>query len=108
MKGARRFELRFSSDAERDTFFQNASLAGISVAELVRRRVLGNPVIAHTDEILVRELRRIGGLMKHNFSTLRSVGADAKILAQQEETLSALVSLIEVIGSAYDRKKNKK
>jgi hypothetical protein len=38
--------------------------AGITVAELVRRRALGRPVVARTDATTIRELRRLGGLLK--------------------------------------------
>lgn len=43
-----------------------ASLAGISVSEFVRRRIFGRPIIPATDLIMVRELRRLGGLFKHS------------------------------------------
>ena len=38
--------------------------AGITVAELVRQRALGRPVVARTDATTIRELRRLGGLLK--------------------------------------------
>ena len=38
--------------------------AGLAVAELVRLRALGRPVVSRTDATTVRELRRIGGLLK--------------------------------------------
>lgn len=44
---------------------EDADLAGISVSELVRRRYFGRPIVAHADQIFIRELRRLGGLLKH-------------------------------------------
>jgi hypothetical protein len=41
-----------------------ADAAGIVVAELVRRRALGRPVLSRTDATTIRELRRLGGLLK--------------------------------------------
>ena len=41
-----------------------AAVAGIPVAELVRARALGRPVVPRTDCTTVRELRRLGGLLK--------------------------------------------
>jgi hypothetical protein len=38
--------------------------AGLAVAELVRLRALGRPVVSRTDATTVRELRRLGGLLK--------------------------------------------
>jgi hypothetical protein len=34
------------------------------MAELVRRRVLGRPVVARTDATTIRELRRLSGLLR--------------------------------------------
>jgi hypothetical protein len=41
-----------------------AAAAGIPVAELVRARALGRAVVPRTDCMTVRELRRLGGLLK--------------------------------------------
>jgi hypothetical protein len=38
--------------------------AGLAVSELVRLRALGRPVVSRTDATMIRELRRIGGLLK--------------------------------------------
>lgn len=44
---------------------EDADLAGVSMSELVRRRYFGRPLIAHADAVMLKELRRIGGLLKH-------------------------------------------
>ena len=50
--------------AEHQRLRDDAALAGIGVSELVRRRYFGRPIIADTDEATIRELRRLGGLLK--------------------------------------------
>ena len=39
-------------------------MPGCAVAELVRLRALGRPVVSRTDATTIRELRRLGGLLK--------------------------------------------
>ena len=41
-----------------------AESAGMSVSAYCRRRMLGHVVIPHTDRVVIRELRRLGGLAK--------------------------------------------
>lgn len=72
----------------------------------MRRRVFGGrPVVALTDEAMLRELRRVGGLLKHNFETVRQSGMEAghghDILMQMEDALRLLVRIIERVGAAY-------
>lgn len=90
---------------ERIRLAEQADLAGLSVSEYLRRRFFGGrPLIAHTDALMVRELRRIGGLLKYNFETLRLAGASVSVLSQQEEALKKLSSAIDRIGvSGHDR-----
>jgi hypothetical protein len=38
--------------------------ANLAVSELVRLRALGRPVVSRTDSTTIRELRRLGGLLK--------------------------------------------
>lgn len=51
--------------AEKVRLQDDADMAGISMSELVRARYFGRPVIANADQVMVKELRRIGGLLKH-------------------------------------------
>ena len=51
----------------------DAELASLSVSELVRRRYFGRPIVANADMVMVRELRRIGGLLKHIHNTTEGV-----------------------------------
>jgi mobilization protein NikA len=50
--------------AEKDQLGVIARDAGLAVAELVRLRALGRPVVSRTDATTIRELRRLGGLLK--------------------------------------------
>ena len=50
--------------AEKERLRDMAAAAGIAVAELVRARALGRPVVSRTDATTIRELRRLGGLLK--------------------------------------------
>jgi len=62
-----------------------ADAAGIVVAELVRRRALGRPIVSRTDATTIRELRRLGGLLK--MVHVESGGAYSR------ETAAALAAL---------------
>jgi hypothetical protein len=52
------------SPVEKAALRAMAKVAGVPVAELVRLRSLGRPVIPRTDATTIRELRRLGGLLK--------------------------------------------
>jgi hypothetical protein len=56
------------SRAEKDQLTEDANLAGLTTSELIRRRYFGKPIIAATDAAMIRELRRVGGLLKHIFN----------------------------------------
>jgi len=64
--------------------------AGLAVAELVRLRVLGRLVVSRTDATTIRDLRRLGGLLKKVH--LDSGGA------YSEQTGAALAELRAAIG----------
>ena len=77
---------------------EDAALASLSVSELVRRRYFGRPILARADQAMVRELRRLGGLLK-------SIRAESGGTPQQtEEALRAVVAAIERLGD--DRQKD--
>lgn len=56
--------VRLTTD-EKEKLKEDADLAGLSMSELVRRRYFGRPIIASADAIMLKELRRLGGLLKH-------------------------------------------
>ncbi|WP_320534686.1 plasmid mobilization protein [Robbsia andropogonis] len=70
---------------EKTRLRDDAELAGVSVSELVRRRYFGRPIVANADMVMVRELRRIGGLLKHIHNTTDGV--------YSRETAQALVEI---------------
>ena len=104
-KPKRKFHKRYTlwvSEGEAKQLEEQASVAGLSVSECIRRRGFGGRpqerILAHTDMNTLRELRRIGGLLKHHFETLRQAGASREHLEQQEETLRILSRAVERLG----------
>ncbi|MDR2819604.1 MAG: hypothetical protein LBB60_03640 [Desulfovibrio sp.] len=93
----RRRTLRLS--AEEDARLERqAAVAGISVSEYMRRLFFGGrPVIARTDDRMIRELRRMGGLLKHNFDAVRMAGGGS-VPAQMEATLEQIRQAIDRLG----------
>lgn len=77
---------------EKETIREDASLAGISMSECVRRRYFGLPVTANADKLMIKELRRIGGLLKavHVQSNGAYSNQTASVLAQVSEYIIQL------------------
>lgn len=71
-----------------------AESAGLAVSELVRLRALGQPVVCRTDATMIRELRRLGGLLKNVH--MDSGGA------YSEMTAGALAALRTAIDALAD------
>lgn len=101
---AEKIAVRLTS-TEKDQLKEDASLAALSVSELVRRRYFGRPIIATEDMAAIRELarlaaqqRQLGGLIK----TL-NVQSDAMYSRQVSESLDALSALTRSIGEQIDR-----
>lgn len=96
IKGSEPLEAMISvrlTDAEKERLREDADLAGLSVSELVRRRYFGRKITAHVDLATIRELRRIGGLLKHiNNST------DGKYSNELIEALNTLKLYIEKLS----------
>lgn len=68
----------------------------------------GGRLAAHLDLNAIAELRRIGGLLKHNFETLRQANAPPELLERQEDALRKLVWAIQKISLHFhDRQENK-
>ena len=68
--------------------------SGLAVSELVRLRALGRPVISRTDATTIRELRRLGGLLKKVH--VDSGGAHSQ---QTAAALTALRAAIERLAT---------
>lgn len=67
---------RFRLTAEEDERLnRQAATTGISVSEYMRRLFFGGrPIIARRDDQAIRELRRLGGLLKHHFVVVERTG----------------------------------
>jgi hypothetical protein len=77
---------------------RQAAVAGISVSEYMRRLFFGGrPVIARTDDLTIRELRRLGGLLKHHFEAVRT-GGGGSVPAQMEATLEQIRRAVDRLG----------
>lgn len=72
---------------------EDADIAGLSVSELVRRRYFGRRIIAASDAAMLKELRRLGGLLKHVHN--ESKGIYSKETA---EVLTALKNYMEKLA----------
>jgi len=75
--------LRLTED-EKAKLKEDADLAGLSMSELVRRRYFGRPIIASADAIMLKELRRLGGLLKHIHNESKGVYSQATASAIAE------------------------
>ena len=96
--GRGRFEarrtLRLSAE-ENERLARQADVAGISVSEYIRRLCFGGrPITSRTDSQTIRELRRLGGLLKHNFENVREAGG-YQALPKMEASLEAVRRAIE-------------
>ena len=84
--------------AEDEKLQRQAAIAHISVAEYMRRRFFGGrPIIARTDDQTIRELRRLGGLLKHHFDVVKRTG-NAATLAELDAVLRVVRRAIEALS----------
>ncbi|WP_297047739.1 hypothetical protein [uncultured Desulfovibrio sp.] len=100
-KAANRFQrrrtLRLTAE-EDDRLTRQAVTAGISVSEYMRRLFFGcRPIIARTDDQTIRELRRLGGLLKHHFDVVKHTG-NAATLAELDAALWEVRVAIEALS----------
>ena len=62
-----RLYLRVTPD-EYATIKEQAELSGLSISEYARKRMLGFHVMAKSELNILKELRRLGGLVKHVYN----------------------------------------
>ena len=94
------------TSAEKLRLSNQAELAGVSLSEYIRRNFLGGkPLVAHTDRKIVMDLRRIGGLLQVNFTTLREAHAPFATYATLDEVSDELVRLLDKIAWLFDDRK---
>ncbi len=81
--------------AEKEQLCVMARAAGLAVAELVRLRALGRPVLSRTDATTIRELRRLGGLLKKVHTVSGGLqpadGRDAQLAASRDRQAGGAV-----------------
>ena len=58
----------------------------------------GRPIIARTDDQVIRELRRLGGLLKYHFEMVKQTG-DAGTLSELNAALRAIRQAIETLSA---------
>ena len=93
----RRRTLRLSVE-EDERLTRQAVTAGISVSEYMRRLFFGGrPIIARTDDQTIRELRRLGGLLKHHFDVVKRT-CNAATLAELDAALRQIRVAIEALS----------
>ncbi len=82
------------SEREDARLVEYAAIAELSVSEYMRRLFFGGrPLIASTDAQMIRELRRMGGLLKHLSATSPEVTAEIR------ETLTSIRQAIDRLAA---------
>lgn len=84
------------TEREKERLREDADLAGLTMSELVRRRYFGRSIIANADAVTIKELRRLGGLLKHLHNE-----TDGLYSKETAQTLSALKAYLEKLS--HDR-----
>ena len=93
----RRRTLRLTAE-EDERITRQAETAGISVSEYMRRLFFGGrPIIARTDDQTIRELRRLGGLLKHHFEMVKRTGSTGT-LVELDAALRQIRQAIETLS----------
>lgn len=87
-----RVTLRLAPD-EKEKLQLDAELAGLSLSELIRSNYFGKPVIAKANVVMVKELRRLGGLMKHVH-----LESDGKYSQETSDAIAAITRYIHVLA----------
>ena len=86
------------SPEEKQRVAEQAALAGLSMSAYMRKMVMGGrPIVAAADEAMLRELRRVGGLLKHHFVAAQGVGSGEEL----SEALHLLTRTIESISTLF-------
>jgi len=89
--------LRLTS-AEKAKLQEDADLAGLSMSELVRRRYFGRPILANADAVMLKELRRLGGLLKHVHTE-----SGGSYSAATSAVLGEIRAYIQKLSAGHDR-----
>ena len=93
----RRRTLRLTAE-EDERLHRQATTAGISVSEYMRRLFFGGrPITARTDGQTIRELRRLGGLLKHHFELVKRLES-TDTLVELDAALRATRQAVEALS----------
>ena len=88
--------------AEDEKLREFAAKVGIPVSEYMRRLFFGGrPIIAKTGDQMIKELRRLGGLLKHNFGIIRESGQQEAV-REMGKTLRAIQQMMDNLGGKND------
>ena len=88
---------------EKNWLAERVAIIGISQSAYARHRLFGGrPILPRADEGAIRELRRMGGLIKHNFETLRQAKMSPDFILRHEQLLHTIAAKIEELGSRQD------
>lgn len=77
------------NEEEAELIRQKAEAAGVTVSDLLRRSALNRKIMTRTDQRLLSELLRLGGLQKHLYTQMQE-GMTTELSKQFSETLVAL------------------
>jgi hypothetical protein len=87
-----RITVRFTEE-EYEFITSEAETCGLSVSVFIRRRVLGERIIAKSDLRVISELLRIGGLLKHIHN--ESKGAYSALTSNCLKEITACIGRIK-------------
>ena len=79
--------------SEKTRLSEDAARAGLTLSALSRRRMFGRRIVANVDEVMIRELRRLGGLLK-----LVHVESGGAYSERTDDALRAVKAAIEPLG----------
>ena len=86
--------------AEDEILREQAVSVGLSVSEYMRRIMFGGrPIMAKTDAQTIRELRCLGGLLKHHFGMVKATEL-TEVTAQMSCTPESIQEAIEAMSNA--------
>ena len=83
--------LRLKSE-EKEQLKHDADVAGLSMSELIRRQYFSQTIRSRADDVMINELRRLGGLLKHthNITGGTHFAQTASILTKLEDFVDRL------------------
>ena len=81
------------TEVEKNFVAAQAHAAGMTLSDYCRRRVLGYRVVADADQTMIRNLRQLGGLLKHIHLETKGIYSErtAEILEKILEYIEGLL-----------------